>query len=171
MKILITTFGTRGDLQPYVAFALGLQEAGHLVAICTSEGYRSFVEGYGLQYEYLDRELLELTQLLMGEAETMRDIIGATRKMPPLMRQMMEEEWNTAHRFEPDLIIYHPKCLGSFHVAEKLKIPAILSLPLPSIPQRRHSRFLSGRMPVWESSLIGGAMDLWKRHQFSCMAG
>jgi sterol 3beta-glucosyltransferase len=131
MKILITTFGTRGDLQPYIAFALGLQAANHTVAVCTSEGYRSFVESYGLQYEYLDRELLELTQLLMGEAETIKEIMSATRKMPPLMRQMMEEEWNTAHRFQPDLIIYHAKCLGSLHVAEKLGIPAILSLPLP----------------------------------------
>jgi len=131
MKILITTFGTRGDIQPYIAFALGLQAADHEVAICTSEGYRSLVESYNVQYEYLDRALLELTQLLMGEAEGMKEIMSATRKMPPLIRQMMEEEWNSARRFEPDLIVYHPKCLGSLHVAEKLGIPAILSLPLP----------------------------------------
>lgn len=131
MKVLITTYGTRGDIQPYIAFALGLQAANHEVAIATSEGYRSLVESYNVRFEYLDRELLELTQFLMGEAEGMKDIMAATRKMPPLVRQVMEEEWNSARRFEPELIVYHPKCLGSLHVAEKLGIPAILSLPLP----------------------------------------
>jgi sterol 3beta-glucosyltransferase len=33
MKILITTFGTRGDIQPFVALAKGLRTAGHDAAI------------------------------------------------------------------------------------------------------------------------------------------
>jgi sterol 3beta-glucosyltransferase len=43
----------------------------------------------------------------------------------------MDDEWNAALTFQPDLIIYHPKCLGSYHIAEKLYIPAIMSIPLP----------------------------------------
>jgi sterol 3beta-glucosyltransferase len=30
-----------------------------------------------------------------------------------------------------DVIVYHPKALGSYHIAEKLEIPLILSLALP----------------------------------------
>jgi sterol 3beta-glucosyltransferase len=33
--------------------------------------------------------------------------------------------------FQPDEIVYHPKALGSYHIAEKLAIPAMLSLALP----------------------------------------
>lgn len=32
MKILISTFGIRGDVQPYIALGVGLQAAGHTVA-------------------------------------------------------------------------------------------------------------------------------------------
>ena len=31
MNILISTFGVRGDVQPYLALAVGLQHAGHCV--------------------------------------------------------------------------------------------------------------------------------------------
>lgn len=44
MKVLITAYGTRGDIQPYIAFGKGLLRAGYQVAICTSEGYRPLVE-------------------------------------------------------------------------------------------------------------------------------
>jgi sterol 3beta-glucosyltransferase len=43
----------------------------------------------------------------------------------------MDDEWQAAVGFEPDRIIYHPKCLGSYHVAEKLGIPVMLAIPLP----------------------------------------
>ena len=37
MKIAITTVGTRGDLQPYIALGLGLKDAGHEVLIVSSK--------------------------------------------------------------------------------------------------------------------------------------
>lgn len=39
MKILITTIGTRGDVQPYVALAVGLKAAGYDMVICTSDRF------------------------------------------------------------------------------------------------------------------------------------
>lgn len=65
MKILITTFGTRGDIQPYIALGKGLLRAGYEVVLSTSEGYQSLVEEHQLQYIYLDRDLLQLTQRVM----------------------------------------------------------------------------------------------------------
>jgi sterol 3beta-glucosyltransferase len=32
---------------------------------------------------------------------------------------------------QPDFILYHPKSLGSYHIAEKLGLPLALALPLP----------------------------------------
>ena len=43
MKIAITTVGTRGDLQPYIALGLGLKEAGHEVLIVSAKNEESFV--------------------------------------------------------------------------------------------------------------------------------
>jgi sterol 3beta-glucosyltransferase len=131
MKILITTFGTRGDIQPFVALGKGLKAAGYEVAICTSEGFKSFVEEHDLRYVLMDNELLRLTQAVLGETKGIRDTLNIAGKMRAALRHSMDDEWNAALTFQPDLIIYHPKCLGSFHVAEKLQIPVMLSLPLP----------------------------------------
>ena len=131
MNILITTFGTRGDIQPFVALGQGLKAAGHTVALCTSEGYRSFVEEHGLNYLFMDDELLRLSQAALGEISSPGGMIGVFKRMAPAIRRGMDDEWQAARTFQPELIVYHPKCLGSFHVAEKLGIPALMSLPLP----------------------------------------
>jgi sterol 3beta-glucosyltransferase len=131
MKILILTFGTRGDLQPYVALGIGLKKAGHTVGICTSEGYKTFVEEHQLSYVYMSNELLQLTEDSLAGTGGIAGTFKTVKAIPPAVRRMMDDEWNAALTFQPDLIIYHTKCLGSLHVAEKLKIPAMASLPLP----------------------------------------
>ena len=60
MNIGIFTYGTRGDLQPYVALALGLMNKGHKVTLSATEDFKDFVEGFGVSF-----------QPLWGNAETM----------------------------------------------------------------------------------------------------
>lgn len=50
MKIAITTVGTRGDLQPYVALGLGLQKVGHEVVVVSAKNEESFVRNFGLTF-------------------------------------------------------------------------------------------------------------------------
>ncbi len=130
MKIFINSFGTRGDIQPYIALARGLKEADYEVAICTSEGYKADIEKYQIQYLFMKNEMLELSQLLL-ETDSIRERISTGKKIGAEVRAVMDDEWAAAEIFQPDLLIYHPKCLGSYHVAEKLGIPAIMSIPLP----------------------------------------
>jgi vancomycin aglycone glucosyltransferase len=47
MKISIVTYGTRGDIQPLIALALGLKKEGHDVLLCTPPEYLEMVESYG----------------------------------------------------------------------------------------------------------------------------
>jgi sterol 3beta-glucosyltransferase len=60
VKIGIFTYGTRGDLQPYIALALGLIDKGHRVTISATADFKDFVEGFGVAF-----------QPLWGNAETM----------------------------------------------------------------------------------------------------
>ena len=60
MNIGIFTYGTRGDLQPYVALALGLMDKEHQVTLSATEDFKDFVEGFGVAF-----------QPLWGNAETM----------------------------------------------------------------------------------------------------
>ena len=163
MRILITTFGTRGDIQPFIALGIGLKDAGHAVAICTSEGYRSFVEEHQLDYVFMSNELLQLSQDGLDGTGGVVGTFKTIQKIPPAVRNMMDDEWNAAVAFKPDLIIYHPKCLGSLHVAEKLNIPAIASLPLPFYTPTRAFPvpFMSGiRLGPWFNLLSYKIMGL-----------
>ena len=44
MRIVLTTFGSLGDLHPYLALGCGLAQRGHTVTVATSAGYRENVE-------------------------------------------------------------------------------------------------------------------------------
>ena len=52
-NIGIFTYGTRGDVQPYLALALGLTDNGHQVTIAAPENFKSLVEGYGFAFHPL----------------------------------------------------------------------------------------------------------------------
>jgi sterol 3beta-glucosyltransferase len=53
MNIGIYTYGTRGDVQPYIALALGLIDRGHQVTISAPENFKDLVEGFGVKFHPL----------------------------------------------------------------------------------------------------------------------
>ena len=50
MHILIPTIGSRGDVQPFIALAQGLNTAGHQVTLASHPLMRSLVEAYGVSF-------------------------------------------------------------------------------------------------------------------------
>ncbi|HLA59895.1 MAG TPA: glycosyltransferase [Puia sp.] len=50
MQYAIVAIGSRGDVQPYIALALGLKERGHDATIVAHENFRGYVEGYGIGF-------------------------------------------------------------------------------------------------------------------------
>ena len=50
MRIVLNTFGSFGDIHPYMALALELQRRGHLPVVATMENYRDKIEGAGLEF-------------------------------------------------------------------------------------------------------------------------
>jgi rhamnosyltransferase subunit B len=59
---LLTTFGSLGDLHPYIAVGIGLRDRGHRVTIATSEGYRAKIEGEGLNFHPVRPDMARLAQ-------------------------------------------------------------------------------------------------------------
>jgi sterol 3beta-glucosyltransferase len=131
MRVQINTFGTEGDIRPFVALARGLTSAGHQAAVCTSTGYAPMVTGDGVEHLPMDDTARALIKTVMP---TIRGPAGSIRVVQPMlaaMRQMMQDEWAAARAWRPDIIVYHPKCLGALHIAERLDVPAAASLSLP----------------------------------------
>ena len=44
MRVLIFTFGTRGDIQPYIGLSCALIKAGHQADILTHPNHKPFIE-------------------------------------------------------------------------------------------------------------------------------
>jgi UDP:flavonoid glycosyltransferase YjiC (YdhE family) len=49
----IIAIGSRGDVQPFVALALGLMDRGHRVTLMAHENFQEFVEGYRIDFHPL----------------------------------------------------------------------------------------------------------------------
>ena len=50
MRIVLNTFGSFGDVHPYMAIAMELQARGHEPVVATSDLYREKIEGAGLRF-------------------------------------------------------------------------------------------------------------------------
>lgn len=62
MHILVIASGSRGDVQPYIALAKGLVQAGHSVRFVTHENFRSLAELFGLELWTTDSNVQEIAQ-------------------------------------------------------------------------------------------------------------
>ncbi len=161
MNIFIATYGSRGDVQPYVALGKGLQDAGHVVTLATSERFRDFVKDNGLHYGYINDDLLAILGTdqgldLVENTNNLLQVIKRTftmmKKVGPMQRSMLQESWEAVTQSKPDLIIFHPKAYGGPHFAEKLGIPVIMALLIPMMvptAERPNIGFPDFKLGAW----------------------
>jgi sterol 3beta-glucosyltransferase len=67
----------------------------------------------------------------------MSDALRLVSRMSAAMRSALLDQWQAACEFRPSLLVYHPKMLGGLHIAERLQVPAVVSLPLPFLTPTR----------------------------------
>jgi len=141
MRVFITTIGTRGDVQPYIALGEGLSGAGHAVTVCTSPRYEPLVTGRGIGYGYLSDDLVALVETPRGREAIaaaggaisgLRSLFGLIRESLQIQRDLFRDGWAAAQAAEPDLIVYHPKMAIALHYAERLGIPAVMAPLFPT---------------------------------------
>ena len=136
MRVAIQTFGTRGDVQPYIALALGLIKAGYAVQLAAPVQFAVMASEYGVPFVSLPGDLLALIDTPEGKSAIAKGQgFGAGLKLlkhvRPLMRQLLDAEWAAVKAFAPEVIVYHPKSLAAPHMAQSLGCAAILASPLP----------------------------------------
>ncbi|MCT9868308.1 glycosyltransferase [Paenarthrobacter aurescens] len=149
MHVLIMSFGTRGDIQPYAALSGALARAGHDVTLAVPEGFADLVPHAGpgtITHRPAGSTMLRLLQEVMPELSRPGDALRTLGAMTSAMRELNDECWTAAQAARPDVVLYHPKCLAGPHIAEALGVPGVLSLPIPFFtPTRAHAMpFLGG---------------------------
>ncbi|RDL47317.1 O-mycaminosyltylonolide 6-deoxyallosyltransferase [Ensifer sp. M14] len=150
MRVAIHTFGTRGDIQPYLALAKALHSSGHTVQLAGPQQFERFVHDHAIPFAPLPGDLLSLLDapkaknaIASGAAALAGfKLLGEIR---PHIRKLLEAEWLAAHAFAPDIMVYHPKSLASPHIAERLQCASVLASPLPILTPT--SEFPSPMLP------------------------
>jgi sterol 3beta-glucosyltransferase len=156
VKVAILTAGTRGDVEPCLALALGLGRAGYDVTLAADTNFEGFVTGQGVRFAPMRADFHAFFQSADGRALLARDHLRFLRGVSPsglAMRQrMMEDAWEAARG--ADAVVYHPRVLGAYDAVQKLRVPAILveflpllvptrSFPFPLAPHLRLGGFVN----------------------------
>ena len=142
MRVLLATIGTRGDVQPFLALALGLRAKGHEVAIATCPRFAPMLGAHGIRLLPLDEGLLELLDTPAGRAifggldgvgGMLRTIPKVLRQVAPIHHRLVADAWAATEAFAPDVVVHHPKlfCMPVF--AAHRGIPALLALFVPML--------------------------------------
>uniref|UniRef100_A0A7C4PN54 Glycosyltransferase n=1 Tax=Anaerolinea thermolimosa TaxID=229919 RepID=A0A7C4PN54_9CHLR len=125
LRILIPTIGTRGDVQPYIALALGLKEAGHSVTLATHPMMRFLIESYGVHFAPIgpDIDLAHETALLRRNSPHW--MVGFWRVMQ-FSFSMLEQSHKDLLRLceTVDLVIVSHTAAGSME-ADHLGLPTV----------------------------------------------
>ena len=61
MQVLLSSIGSRGDVQPILALALELQALGHQARLCVAPNFKEWIKSYGLEYIPIGPDLKKLT--------------------------------------------------------------------------------------------------------------
>lgn len=157
-SVLLTPFGSLGDLHPYLALAAGLKDAGVRVAVGTTEAYRPRIEAQGIDFlpvgPHLDPEDPEIVRHAV-RVDGGSEHIFRTLVMPGLRRNY-DDTLKAADGF--DLLVGHVIALATPLVAEKTGRPWISVTLAPIAYMGAHEPtvfagypFLSWLMrgPVW----------------------
>lgn len=136
MRVLIFAFGTRGDIEPYAHLAERLTQEGHTAVLSAPAAYLDELDLHGIEFEPMGNAMHDLVREMMSSSGA-TGTMALARAMPQAMRASLNDQWEVARRVEPTIIVSHPKALAGIHIAERLDIPFVASLPLPFLTPTR----------------------------------
>jgi len=135
-KIVLTTIGTRGDVQPYMALALGLKQAGYRVKLAAPTNFKDWVEGAGLEFAPCGPDSKAFVTSPEIRAYLARGVLyqamNARKVGLSFLKSITEDIYHATE--DADAIIFHPKADFSVDVAEARNIPAIMAAFQPFTP-------------------------------------
>lgn len=170
MDISIISAGSRGDVQPYVALAVGLQKAGHKVRFLAPSDYRSLANSHHLAFVDLGGNMQSVAHGLEGQLEQ-----GNMLKIMFEMRGAASQLIGEATKRSVDASTGSDFILGglgalsiALTTAESLNIPYIPAFLYPFTPTSEFASVLSPirskRMPGWvnRATIILTQQMMWQ---------
>lgn len=162
MRVLLSTIGSRGDVQPLVALALELSAQGQQVRLCVPPDFREWIEGLGFPVTPIGPELRKLTTATPAKPGP----------ISPERRQQMIEA-TVATQFETiataaqgcDVIVGATALqVAARSVAEKMGLGYVFTAYCPRVlPSPRHPPIPLGTLGDKPAAASADNAELWAR--------
>lgn len=135
MRLALLTHGTRGDVQPYVALATALQDAGFTVTLAAPPNLEAFVRRCGVAYAPMSGD----SQALLDSDDGKRWLsagnhLAFLKALGAILAGLQADlDRDTIAACQgADAIVAHPLCQDrALIMAEALQVPLLLGLPFP----------------------------------------
>ncbi len=134
MRIVLNTFGSFGDVHPYMAIAMELQRRGHTPVIAAMEGYREKITGAGMEFASVRPDVPtpkeQGTELV---EKIMEPITGPRFLMEGLVFPAVRESYEDLLKAVAgaDLLVTHPAAPAGPLVGRKTGMPWISTVLAP----------------------------------------
>jgi rhamnosyltransferase subunit B len=132
--IVLTSFGSFGDIHPYIAIGLELKARGHQAVIATSPSYREKIEATGLGFHPVRPDILPPEENLEVVIKAMDVKKGSEYIIKDLFASQVRlayEDLREATR-AADLLVTHMLTFAGPPLAEKTGIPWISTVLAPT---------------------------------------
>ena len=170
MKITLLTYGSRGDVQPFLPLSLRLREEGHSVRLAAPFRFKSFVEKYGIDFVALAGDPEDLSRRLNNAGHNfvrlLRELTEHAIEIGPDVWRQTEEACKDA-----DLILHtfthavgahtlaRARCIPDLHIQTFPMFTPTGDYPnvtLPDLRSRALNRLthtLSAKITWWTSQM------------------
>lgn len=119
MKIILTSVGTRGDIEPFLAIGQLLQSKEHQVICAFPEQFKTITEEVGLTFTSLGKKFIELLdseagRAAMGGATGWKKIKGTLQlalNQTEANKELVSRQKTIIDAEDPDIVIYNGKAV------------------------------------------------------------
>lgn len=130
-RIVITSFGSYGDVNPYLGLALGLRARGHDVVIATSPIYRDYVEREEIAFHAVRPDVSPNDRALVARIMDART--GTDFLLRELLLPSLRDSYTDLSRAVEgaDLLVTHPITFAAPVVAQERAMPWVSTVLAP----------------------------------------
>ena len=129
-RILLATFGSLGDLFPYLAIGLELKRRGHEVTLAAQQLYAERIAAAGLRFHAVGPEVDPADRDFIAQVmEARRGTERVLRFLSGHVRASYDQSLPAVR--DADIVITHPIAFGAMLAIEKLRRPWISSVLAP----------------------------------------
>ena len=132
MQVLLSSIGTRGDVQPIVALGLKLQALGHKARLCVPPDFKDWVEAYGLECVPIGQNLKQMT----GGSVTGKPVLPSPEQLQQMADMMVRGQFQVIGEAAKgcDLIVAATALqIATRSIAEMQGIPYIFAAYAPAV--------------------------------------